>query len=234
MCRVLYKPLVNMRLLYRVMNMPKLSLIMSQYAWICVNNAEYDWICHHIPEKPERWICRNSDCVWCSQIYRCSRNVSEHKATVQITEQLSRQRRIQNNVKHLIWRVLQKEKSLIAGAQPETLQGKGGEEVCWNYTLRKNLPKTQEKKAPQEKNWIFFPIYSWDYILNGRFKQKMTTIRAFFFPKSGYFFSTFKEGRRDLSPPPNFAPVNMTEYASTSLNMIRYPLTCLNKLFWLC
>ena len=26
---------------------------MSQYAWICLNNAEYDWICRHIPEKKQ-------------------------------------------------------------------------------------------------------------------------------------------------------------------------------------
>ena len=24
---------------------------MFQYAWICLNNDEYDWICQHIPEK---------------------------------------------------------------------------------------------------------------------------------------------------------------------------------------
>ena len=39
------------------------ALIMSQYAWICLNIAEYDWICWHIPEKhrvlnmPEFWKC---------------------------------------------------------------------------------------------------------------------------------------------------------------------------------
>ena len=38
-------------------------------------------------------------------------NVSNevHKVTVQITEQLSRQRCVQNTVKHLRWSVLQKE-----------------------------------------------------------------------------------------------------------------------------
>ena len=34
--------------------------------WICLNNAEYDWIFRHIPEKPECWICQNSECVWYS------------------------------------------------------------------------------------------------------------------------------------------------------------------------
>ena len=54
-----------------------------------------------------------------------------HKVTVQITEQLSRQRRIQNTVEHLRWRVLRKESCLSAGGQPEIFQGKevGG---LWN------------------------------------------------------------------------------------------------------
>ena len=156
MCRVLYKPLVNMRLLYRVMNMPKLSLIMSQYAWICVNNAEYDWICHHIPEKPERWICRNFDCVWCSQIYRCSRNVSEHKVTVQITEQLSRQRRIQNNVKDLRWIVLQKKKIPECRCATRNFTGQGWGGGLLELHFEKKFAKNTRKKGPAGKNLDFF------------------------------------------------------------------------------
>ena len=56
-----------------------------------LSNAEYVCICL---KKTDFWICWNSE--W-------------SKVTVQITEQLSRQRRIQNTVKHL-WRgVLRKE-----------------------------------------------------------------------------------------------------------------------------
>ena len=39
--------------LHRVLDMPKKPayiLILCQYAWIWLNNAEYDWICLHIPE----------------------------------------------------------------------------------------------------------------------------------------------------------------------------------------
>ena len=40
-----------MRGLHRVLNMPEYALIMSQYVWICLDNAEYDWILLHIHEK---------------------------------------------------------------------------------------------------------------------------------------------------------------------------------------
>ena len=33
------------------LNKPELNKIMSHYVWICLNNAEYDWICWHIPGK---------------------------------------------------------------------------------------------------------------------------------------------------------------------------------------
>ena len=57
--------------------------LMSQYAWIYLNNAKYDWTCWHAPEKTEWWICQNAECVWCS---------TSHKVTVQITHQLARER----------------------------------------------------------------------------------------------------------------------------------------------
>ena len=41
------------------------TLIMSQYVWICLNNAEYDLIYQHIPEKTEYRICQNPECVCC-------------------------------------------------------------------------------------------------------------------------------------------------------------------------
>ena len=52
------------------------ALIMFQYAWLYLKNAEYEWIYWHIPEKAECWICQNSECGWCS---------TQHKSTVQIT-----------------------------------------------------------------------------------------------------------------------------------------------------
>ena len=64
------------------LNKPEYLLIMSQYEWIYLNNAEYDWICRLTPEKTECWICQNySECVWCT---------AEHKVT-EFTEQLPRQ-----------------------------------------------------------------------------------------------------------------------------------------------
>ena len=43
-----------------------------------------------------------------------------------------------------------------------------------------------------------------------------------FFPESGNFFL------------PSCAPVNVAEYASVSLNMLKYPWKWLNELFWIC
>ena len=44
------------------LNKPEYTL-MPQHVWICLNNAEYKWICRHIPERnrvlnmPEFWMC---------------------------------------------------------------------------------------------------------------------------------------------------------------------------------
>ena len=54
------------------LNKPEYPLMMSQYARICLNNAKYDWICWHIPEK----------------IVLMQNN---HKVIVQISEHFSRQ-----------------------------------------------------------------------------------------------------------------------------------------------
>ena len=55
-----------------------------------------------------------------------------------------------------------------------------------------------------------------------------------FFPKSGHFFR-FSKRAREVSPLPlSCVPLSVAEYPSISLNMPKYPLNCLNKLFWLC
>ena len=46
------------------LNKLEYALIISQYAWIYLSNTKYDWICWHIPEKTQWWICPNvSDTV---------------------------------------------------------------------------------------------------------------------------------------------------------------------------
>ena len=108
----------KMRGSQRVLNMPnKHEYALPEYAFnfsICVNMSEFDWICQHILEKPECYICQNSECVWCR---------TQHKITVKFSEQLSRQRGIQNTVKHLRSSVLQKEQYLSSGGQSENFQG---------------------------------------------------------------------------------------------------------------
>ena len=45
------------------LNTSEYTLIMSQHMWICLNNTEYDWICQHIPDRTDCWICRNSELI---------------------------------------------------------------------------------------------------------------------------------------------------------------------------
>ena len=84
---------------------------MSEYALIILNMIEYAML-----KKTECWICQNSECVWGS---------TKYKVTVQITEELLRQRHVQNTVKHLRWSILQKKKK----KKPQyKCAGKGGGE----------------------------------------------------------------------------------------------------------
>ena len=63
--------------------MPEYALIMSQYAHICLNNTEYDWIYQNITEKKSA-ECQNSECVYavqsnCTNCEQLSRQMySEH------------------------------------------------------------------------------------------------------------------------------------------------------------
>ena len=43
-----------------------------------------------------------------------------------------------------------------------------------------------------------------------------------------------KKGRGGFPPSPWCASVGVAEYAPISLNILKYPWKCLNKLFWLC
>ena len=54
--------MVRLHKLHMVLNMFKseYALVISQYMWIFLNNAEYDWIYGHIPEKNMNGIYQNS------------------------------------------------------------------------------------------------------------------------------------------------------------------------------
>ena len=58
----------------------------------------------------------------------------------------------------------------------------------------------------------------------------MDTVGAFL-PKIRTLFLIFEKDRGGLPLLPSYAPVSVAEYASISLNMPKYPLKCLNKLF---
>ena len=121
---------------------------MSQYAWICLNNADYDWIYWYINEKTECWICLNSECVWYSTYY---------KVTVQITEHLLKQTHIQNTVKHL----RKKEQCLKAGqvCNQKFLragQGGGGDRgMRLGHFNNHSVKNTKRRGCAGKHFWIF-------------------------------------------------------------------------------
>ena len=55
-----------------------------------------------------------------------------------------------------------------------------------------------------------------------------------FFQNQGTFFDFYKKGSEGFLPPPCCVPLSVTEYASISLNIPKYPWNCLNNLFSLC
>ena len=71
--------------------------------------------------------------------------------------------------------------------------------------------------------------------MKGRFNPKIDIIRALFSQIRAPFSIIKKgKGRLPLLSSPSCAPLSVTEYASISLNIPKYPWKCLNKLSWLC
>ena len=113
---------------------------------------------------------------------------TQHRVTIQITEQLSRYRRIQNTIKHLIRRVLQRTmpgyryatrniSEQVGQVEGERERGGGGVEL---RNFDKHFVKNTRKRGPTGKQFgNFSPRYSQNYILNGKFNPKMNTIRNF-------------------------------------------------------
>ena len=108
--------------------------------------------------------------------------------------------------------------------------GQGGMFVEQRH-FDEDFVKNTRKRGPTGKNFrVFSPRYFYNYILNGKFKPKMDTIRAFL-SKIRTFFSIFTKDRGTSSLPHSCAPVSVPEYASICLNKPKYPSKCLNKLF---
>ena len=80
------------------------------------------------------------------------------------------------------------------GAQPEIFQGKEGFAALEHFD-KSFVKNTQKKKTLQVNFLVFFSRYSQNYILNVKFKQKMSTIRAFSC-NVGSFFSILKKEQR--------------------------------------
>ena len=79
----------------------------------------------------------------------------------------------------------------ISAAQPESFLELG--------QFGKSFVRKCKRKRPHWKNFGAFPRYSQSYILNGRFNQRMDTIRAFCSKIRALFLIFKKEQER---PPP--------------------------------
>ena len=99
---------------------------MREYALI-LNNAEYDWIYRHIPEKQT---------AECASILNVSDTVHSIGSQYKLLSSYRDGKTYSETVKHLRWRVSQTEWCLSAGAQPEVFQGKGKGEVCGTRARR--------------------------------------------------------------------------------------------------
>ena len=85
----------------------------------------------------------------------------------------------------------------------------------------KHSPTTQERKAPQVKNYRFFRLETLkNCILNEKFYPKVITIRAFF-PQIRALFSNFRKrtGQTSSPPPSSYAPVFDTTVSSVKGNI---------------
>ena len=164
---------------------------------ICLNMLAYTW-------KTECWLYLISEYIWCS---------TGHKVTVQITEQLSRQKCIQNTVKHWRLSVLQKENALMQLCNQNFFRA--GEVLELGY-FDKHFVKNTQKSALAGKDFRFFFL---DALKTTFWKENLT--------------QSWGNNRGGLPSPPREAAVIVVEYASISLNIPSYPWKCLNKLFWL-
>ena len=126
-----------------------------KYAWICLNNAECDWICQHIPGKC--WIC------W--TVLNMPEFWTNYWAVIETY--------IQNTDKHLRWSVLQYR---CPTSNFQVREGRFVELGCFD----KDFVKNTGKRDPAVKYFeVFFSRYSQNYISNGKFNSKMDKMRAF-------------------------------------------------------
>ena len=133
-----------------------------KYAWICLNNAECDWICQHIPGKC--WIC------W--TVLNMPEFWTNYWAVIETY--------IQNTDKHLRWSVLQ------CRCPPSNFQVREGRFVelgCFD----KDFVKNTGKRDPAVK---YFEVFFLD-TLKTTFQMENLTQRwtkwGPFFQKSGCF-----------------------------------------------
>ena len=191
----------------RVTQGAQYAWIMSQYEWICHNNAEYGWICRHMPEKTEFWIFQ---LFWmCLMQYIALDHCTTYCAVTE-TEKYSEHCQ-KFKIERFTKRIMPE-----CRCTTKNFSGQDGESGdCGTEHLQKRSRKGSIFEA-------FSPRYSLNYILKDNLIQWWIQSGSFF-PKSGYFFR-FSKRAREGSP---FVS-NCVSGLLVWVHLHRYPWICLN------
>ena len=121
--------------LRKVVNMP-------EEAWICLSNALIG-------------VITMLNILEYARILNVSNAEHNIRSPCKLLNSYSKQRRIQNTVKHLRWSVLHKELYLSAGAQPEIFQVREGF-VELGHFVKHCVKNMRRERSHRERFWSFF------------------------------------------------------------------------------
>ena len=154
-------------------------VLMSQYLCICLNNAEYDWTCHHVSEKMVFWKCQNS-CLTQYIAVIGKMMYSEHCQTFKM--------------EFFAKRIMPE---CRCGTRKFSRQGRRA--FVGPEYFDKHFLKNMRKRGPVGKYFeVFLHLDTQNYILNEKFNPKMDTIRIFL-SRIRILFLDFQKG---LESPP--------------------------------
>ena len=196
------------------LNRPEYALIMSQYVWICHNNAEYDWICWHTPEKT---VLNMPELFWmCLMQYIALDHCTIYWAVTETEKNSEHGQKFK--IERFAKRIMPE-----YNCTTKNFSGQDGESGnCGTGHLQKEAPQGSILEL------FLLDILNTTFLMENLI-QWWTQSRRFI-PNSGYSFRFSKRTREGSPLLPNCVPVSVVEYASISLNMPKYRWKCLNKL----
>ena len=137
------------------LNKPDYALIISHYEWICLNNAEYDWICWYMPEKTR--VLNMPELFWmCLMQYIAEGHCTNYWAVTQ-TETYSG---------HCQTFKMERSAKKIMPVQPKNFQGREG---CGTGYIDKHFVRNTRKRNPA---WKHFGLFS-PWLLKLHFEWKI-------------------------------------------------------------